>query len=267
MLIDTEGRVKLCDLGLARPFGIPTTVTTSGVALGTPRYIAPEQARGLADIDHRADIYALGVLLYEMLTGDLPVGSFAPPSSRPGVDPRLDAVVSRALEPDPAQRWQDAGELGAQVAAIAADPAPAARPAGGDRRDRRIPGGKHDWPRGRRVPFENEDKWGGLVVHYGLVGWEDDDLVLEFRTRDCLELRHSEARELRIPSANLGAATYKQRWLGGGELRFTGSKLQSFGDFPEVRRGQIRLTVDRHGATDARRLCTFVQRRLGERDA
>ena len=73
--------------------------------MGTPQYMAPEQIEHRGDVDHRADIYSLGVVFYEMLTGELPVGRFPPPSQKVEVDVRLDHVVLRTLEKEPRLRW------------------------------------------------------------------------------------------------------------------------------------------------------------------
>ena len=62
-------------------------------------------------VDHRADIYSLGVVFYQMLTGELPIGRFAPPSKKVQIDVRLDEVVLRALEKEPEQRYQQASEI------------------------------------------------------------------------------------------------------------------------------------------------------------
>ena len=131
----------ITDFGVARAVsaaGSGHTVTSLGVALGTPAYMAPEQATADPNVDHRADIYALGVLAYELLTGRTPFTAVTPqqvlakhvteapdPVSRHRpVSPELEAVVMRCLAKRPADRWQSASEL---LAALE----PLATPSGG----------------------------------------------------------------------------------------------------------------------------------------
>ena len=112
ILIDKKGRVKLGDFGLAKMLGsADTRLTASRHVMGTPHYMAPEQVNAPLEVDHRADVYALGVVLYELLTGEVPIGQFAPPSERGRGDARLDDVVLRALEHSPERRFQSASEL------------------------------------------------------------------------------------------------------------------------------------------------------------
>ncbi|MFO1031373.1 MAG: bifunctional serine/threonine protein kinase/MFS transporter [Planctomycetota bacterium] len=113
ILIDLEGNVRMADFGLARMARgdePPAALTRTSQILGTPHYMAPEQWRS-GHVDHRADIFSLGVVLYELLTGTLPIGDFAPPSDREGVPPRLDSVVRRALAQDPDRRFQQVDEF------------------------------------------------------------------------------------------------------------------------------------------------------------
>jgi len=131
ILIDEKGRVKIADFGLAklvRPGADDHSLTGTRQVLGTPRYMAPEQIEGSRGIDHRADIYSLGVVFYEMLTGELPIGRFALPSQKTQVDGQLDEVVLRTLEKEPGRRYQHVSELKSDVesldAAVAAPQPP-----------------------------------------------------------------------------------------------------------------------------------------------
>ena len=97
-------------------------LTGTGANLGTPHYMAPEQIEKPSEVDHRADIYSLGVVFYEMLTGELPLGRFVPPSEKSATDPRLDDVVLRTLAKEPGRRTQSAGEVKTQIDTIAQTP-------------------------------------------------------------------------------------------------------------------------------------------------
>jgi serine/threonine protein kinase len=130
IMIDKKGRVKIADFGLAKLAGAtgdaPAGPVLTTAVMGTPHYIAPEQIETPAAVDHRADLYSLGVIYYEMLTGGLPLGRFELPSAKcVALDPRVDAVVLRALEKDRNRRYQQAGEIRAALE-TATTPLPAA---------------------------------------------------------------------------------------------------------------------------------------------
>jgi serine/threonine protein kinase len=114
ILLDKRGRVKIADFGLAKlvqPQAEDRRLTGTKQVLGTLSYMAPEQIEGRSTIDHRADIYSLGVVFYELLTGELPLGRFAVPSEKKPLDARLDEVVLRTLEKEPQRRYQHASEV------------------------------------------------------------------------------------------------------------------------------------------------------------
>jgi predicted Ser/Thr protein kinase len=125
ILVDSAGRVKVTDFGIARivKAGTPHwTVTTPDVTLGTPHYISPEAQKG-APPDPRMDVYALGVVLYQMVKGRVPQGDFEPISGP------LDAVVRKAIAPEPARRYQTIGEFRRDLEAGASRPAGEGLPA------------------------------------------------------------------------------------------------------------------------------------------
>ena len=113
ILLDTRGRIKIADFGLAKIAGTgpDAGLTHTQQVMGTWNYMAPEQKERPTEVDHRADIYSLGVVIYEMLTGELPLGRFQVPSAKASIDTRLDEVVMRALEKEPERRYQHASEF------------------------------------------------------------------------------------------------------------------------------------------------------------
>lgn len=134
VLIDRDGRVRVTDFGIARAGG--SEITRTGSVMGTAQYLSPEQAQGV-EVTARTDIYSIGVILFEMLTGRVPfdgenavaiamkqVGEepAAPSSINPKVSPALDAIVLKALAKDPAQRFSSAAEMAAALDAAEAEP-------------------------------------------------------------------------------------------------------------------------------------------------
>ena len=113
VMVGTDGTAKVADFGLARVAGADPAdfgQTVTGTIMGTAEYMAPEQKRGMS-VDHRADIYSVGVMLYEMLCQEPPQGAFEPPSQRAGCDARLDQIVLKAMHRTPEGRYQSTTEM------------------------------------------------------------------------------------------------------------------------------------------------------------
>jgi serine/threonine protein kinase len=156
ILMDRRGSVKVADFGLAKivagtvagvcdpgggePANSPfpagfnepgyNDLTEAGRVMGTPSYMAPEQSEAPGEVDSRADIYALGVVFYQMLTGELPGKKLEAPSTKVQIDVRLDAVVLRALEKTPELRYQQVSDVKTMVETIASTPPPPIVPGG-----------------------------------------------------------------------------------------------------------------------------------------
>ncbi len=123
LLLAPDGTVKVADFGLARHLDDALLgLTQTNVAIGTPDFLAPEAWTPGTLLDARADVYALGVMLYQMLTGEIPRGLWEMPSARVGTDVRFDAIIERAMQPKPDARYPSAAELGRDLQKIRTEP-------------------------------------------------------------------------------------------------------------------------------------------------
>jgi len=127
-----EGRAMLCDFGVARALvrAGGERISTSGLVVGTPTYMSPEQASGRGEIDHRSDVYSLACVIYQMVVGEPPFTGRTPqaviarhvaehPPSlrivRPELPLRVEEVVMRGLAKEPGERWSSAGEMAREL--------------------------------------------------------------------------------------------------------------------------------------------------------
>lgn len=129
ILINTQGQVKVADFGLAKSneqaaFGL----TRSDMSMGTPDFIAPEALMTGIKVDQRADLFAIGVMLYNMLTGEIPRGLFQMPSVRVGADARFDQIITKAMQTDREHRYQSAQEIRQDLDVILTRPVPKEEP-------------------------------------------------------------------------------------------------------------------------------------------
>ncbi len=124
VLIDTSGNVRIADFGLADIVGAQNdySLTGSGMAMGTAHYMAPEQRRDAKRVDRRADIFSLGITLYEMLAGEVPQGNFKKICQLRGdVNPAIDLVIEKSIASKPQERYQSADEMTTAIRAAIAE--------------------------------------------------------------------------------------------------------------------------------------------------
>ncbi len=264
ILLDAGGRVKIADFGLAKLVGNGMNdgehLTRGSQVMGTLHYMAPEQMSRPLEVDHRADIYSLGVLIYELLTHELPVGRFDPPSHKAGSDVRLDEVVLRALEKEPGRRYQQISDLRSRVEEISRTPHEAApqvpqpEPTGtaqpdGEGADLSLPCLIDEWF------FE------GFAQANGVLHLERQGLCLEYQVVDAiLGVVKSDVKEFRISYADLASAEFATGFFGGPKLIIRGLRMRAFEPLPN-RSGQVRIGFARKFRDQVRELVLEIERR------
>ncbi len=258
ILLDRKGRVKIADFGLAKLVGLtPTYLTLTGAneVMGTLLYMAPEQMKQAHSVDHRADLYSLGVILYEMVTGELPLGRFAPPSRKAAVDARLDQVVLKALAREPAERYQDAAALKQDVDAALATVSDGERSRSADAR-------RPGWPC-VRFRLINNNGPGGLLRR------DEDTLILELESQAKSVWAYFKAffegrdlpSEVRIPLHEVATLSYGWGW---GKppclLQLQVTRLAALANMPGNQQGHMRLFIPYQDRDEARRLVESLGR-------
>lgn len=249
ILVETTGRVKVADFGLSKVLrgkGFNPTLTHSLQAMGTPSYMAPEQMRRTRDVDHRADIFSLGVMLYEILTGELPMGRFEAPSARVKVDPRVDDVVLRALDRDADRRFQNARDLGSALQALRHEPGDRSRPTPQPEANSPLPS----------IPFSIS---GELHEATGILTLEGDALHIEYRKR-LVGLIPTEVRNLTIPISEIKSIEYRTGFFAP-RLRLIPRTMTPFEGLP-CGDYDVRFAVKNRDGEKARLLAEIVSRRL-----
>jgi serine/threonine protein kinase len=252
ILLDRKGRVKIADFGLAKLIDKPRagfTLTGSQMVMGTLDYMAPEQRLTPQQVDHRADIYSLGVVFYEMLTGELPLGRFAPPSQKSGVDQRLDGIVFRALEREPEQRYQRISEVKTDLKAFATGgTAPAAQPGA-------APLQGEVESRVLCFPVHLGSAWDQMYP--GLLRLETDALVLEYSASS---LMGSKFKERNLPLRLLRHLQLSRRWYGT-YLTIQIASLKALEGIPTGKQGKLTLGLLRKDFPAAKGMLLAIERK------
>jgi len=257
VLLDKKGRVKIADFGLAKLLGrspIEITLTASQQVMGTLHYMAPEQLEKPLSVDHRADIYSLGVVFYELLTGELPLGRFKLPSEKARLDARLDEVVLKTLEREPEQRYQQASEVKLDVETISRDQRPIS--------PRERPAPERTGPRPLSLPFSNPEVYAGFAEVFGIARFDGRQVSLEFEIKDGIAgVIKSELKDAAVPIEDIVSIVFQPGILKHKVVIQT-DYLRSVAEVPGMARGKILLHIDRADREIAERFVAAANRSL-----
>ena len=259
VLLDKKGRVKIADFGLAKilaPSPDNFTLTSTNQIVGTPKYMAPEQIEHPDRVDHRSDIYSLGVVFYEILTGELPLGRFGPPSGKSSADEDLDDIVMRTLEKEPDRRYQNASEVQNAVNyysnpyGSSTSVPPQKQPVSPRRRTNR--------PVTVPVEATNPPWWASAK---GLMKLDEaaDQLILEIEIVDHFGgIFKSDVKQIRLSLDTVVSIELSNPWLGmSPEVRIQTDSLEDLLGVQIADRGQIALKVEKR---DVSKCKTLVER-------
>ena len=261
ILINKSGQVKIADFGLAK---LQTTnnLTLTGTrqVLGTASYMAPEQIEKPNFVDHRADIYSLGVVFYELLTGELPIGRFSLPSEKAAVSTNLDEVVMRTLEKEPEKRFQQASHVRTAVETADVELVREA-PFHPDYSAAEIPESKfhgetYDTYEGRRrgatmgrsetvaLPFKLQKVYGGLAEAAGIVRGHENGLKFEFEVKDNFNLTKSAPKFVVIPYDQIISVERKEGWFGlfADHITLQAESIEVLKKLPTSSQGKVTFT-------------------------
>jgi serine/threonine protein kinase len=280
ILLNQRGQVKIADFGLAKILGSEAgdfSLTGTNQIMGTRNYMAPEQIEKPQSVDHRADIYSLGVVFYELLTGELPIGRFANPSAKAAVDTQLDEVVLKTLEKEPERRFQHASEVRTAVQEFerqqlgAASQSPAF-PIEANHRHPDQTGGLNSHPSLTShpspivsVPFTIPDLSGGFTAAYGVLQLYEQGLALEFEVKEEVFGKVvNAARVVSVPIEKILSAELKKGWFGSQLVVNTGSILVTK-DIPASQQGTFKLKLGSEVRSMGVELVQQLNQMLGKR--
>lgn len=251
ILLGEDGTLKVADFGIAKILDESArtpTLTATRQVLGSLHYLAPEHLEAPEQVDHRVDLYALGVVFYELLTGQLPLGRYDAPSKiHQRVDPRLDAIVMKTLSRQPAQRYQHAAELDSDLDLFAASkkeqPVPAATP-------HAQPSAADDGEPSVSVPF-TRDNSDGMSEVTGVLYVRGDALVAEYQVRNVWGVLKAKTHTVEIPRRRLSRVELV-RGILGCKLVLVTNTLSALSDFPGAETGKVDVQIKRHDEAYAR---------------
>ncbi len=262
ILLGKDGRVKIADFGLAKLL-VPTSeqmaLTGTQQVMGTPHYMAPEQLEKPTEVDHRADIYSLGVVFYELLTGELPLGQFAPPSQKANVGAGLDSVVMRSLAKEPERRYQHASDVKSAVEACSpyekARQEPSGHTAIPSRKDRPL-----TLPFAIRSFYQGFETWQHA---FGIMSYDGLAVTLEFEIRYAFTgAVRSGPHTVSVPVDEIASLRLRQWWFNLPILVLQTDTMQSVSEIPKSRQGKVVFRIALSDFQTAKRFVDTVNRDL-----
>ncbi|MFT7630195.1 MAG: serine/threonine protein kinase [Mariniblastus sp.] len=266
ILIAKNGNVKIADFGLAKllqPSPEQFTLTGTRQVLGTRNYMAPEQIENPEAVDHRADLYSLGVVFYELLTGELPLGRFALPSEKSKTcSARLDDVVMRTLEKDPGRRYQQASQIKTACESLDSPQASErefnAQPANGSGSSRATEPGFDGDPICTPFPVTLEDIYASLASGYGFLRGFETHLELEYEIRDAVVSHKWASSKTRIPLERISWIKLYQG-LFYTHIEIQADEFEAVKDLPNSKQGKFRVYLKKRDRPEAQHLTHCVQ--------
>lgn len=259
ILIDKNGSIKIADFGLAKlldPAPNHVSLTATQQVLGTRNYMAPEQLESADVVDHRADLYSLGVVFYELLTGELPLGRFSLPSEkRPNVSSRLDDVVMRTLEKDPGRRFQQASQIKTACESLGPQTVTPESESPKDSASKPL-------ALCPPLPVTLEDIYASLAAGYGLLRGFETHLELEFEIRDAVVSHRWASSCVKIPLERISSISVTRKWTSS-YLEIQADQFDTVKDIPSSQQGKFRVYFKKKDRTLADQLVWQVNKRIG----
>ena len=247
VLIGNQGEVKIADFGLAKLLdheSVDFTLTATQQVLGTRNYMAPEQIEKPTSVDHRADIYSLGVVFYELLTGELPLGRFSLPSEKAAVNGQLDDVVLRTLEKEPGRRYQHASEIKTALESLDRSIESPLEPINGQPSPSKPTPKPVDAPpiwKPTTLRFQ-KNLWGGTKKLEGLASLGAQGLKLEYQSLILGFNPQPELKTIEIPYEQLHYC-FTTDYAFHSTVEISGNSIDSFGPMPGADNGYVSLEV------------------------
>ena len=258
ILIAKNGSLKIADFGLAKllqPTQEQVSLTATRQVLGTRNYMAPEQIESPDVVDHRADLYSLGVVFYELLTGELPLGRFSLPSEKSTRVPnRLDDVVMRTLEKDPNRRYQQASQIKTACESIEPKKSESPQPEATQEPDAA--------PLCQPFPITIEEMYAGLASGYGLMRGYTTHLELEYEVRDSVVDHNWGTAKVQIPLERI-TSIHLHRGLIYTRIDVQTDRFDVVSEIPNSKQGAFRVYLKKKDLGPAEQLVWRVNQILG----